>query len=151
MPPIRCLLTVPHIQIKRTYHLEEGSVVALKHAIATCPVLGSQVQLSCSKFQVMDPLFNELVDLATEDSIPDMSKIVLMAQQESSGNEAPSCSSSQGTLQAVVETGEQDTPSMVIEPVERQDVEKIESEEKKKESQASRLDFPPPFPRKRWK
>ncbi|KAH8024002.1 hypothetical protein HPB51_020760 [Rhipicephalus microplus] len=95
MPPIRCLLTVPHIQIKRTYHLEEGSVVALKHAIATCPVLGSQVQLSCSKFQVMDPLFNELVDLATEDSIPDMSKIVLMAQQESSGNEAPSCSSSQ--------------------------------------------------------
>nr|XP_037273374.1 uncharacterized protein LOC119165296 [Rhipicephalus microplus] len=67
----------------------------------------------------MDPLFNELVDLATEDSIPDMSKIVLMAQQESSGNEAPSCSSSQGTLQAVVETGEQDTPSMVIEPVER--------------------------------
>ncbi|KAL3220550.1 hypothetical protein MRX96_029826 [Rhipicephalus microplus] len=119
MPPIRCLLTVPHIQIKRTYHLEEGSVVALKHAIATCPVLGSQVQLSCSKFQVMDPLFNELVDLATEDSIPDMSKIILMAQQESSGNEAPSCSSSQGTLQAVVETGEQDTPSMVIEPVER--------------------------------
>ncbi|KAL3215627.1 hypothetical protein MRX96_000243 [Rhipicephalus microplus] len=119
MPPIRCLLTVPHIQIKRTYHLEEGFVVALKHAIATCPVLGSQVQLSCSKFQVMDPLFNELVDLATEDSIPDMSKIVLMAQQESSGNEAPSCSSSQGTLQAVVETGEQDTPSMVIEPVER--------------------------------
>ncbi|KAL3230359.1 hypothetical protein MRX96_023411 [Rhipicephalus microplus] len=95
MPPIRCLLTVPHIQIKRTYHLEEGSVVALKHAIATCPVLGSQVQLSCSNFQVMDPLFNELVDLATEDSIPDMSKIVLMAQQESSGNEAPSCSSSQ--------------------------------------------------------
>ncbi|KAL3220316.1 hypothetical protein MRX96_050438 [Rhipicephalus microplus] len=108
MPPIRCLLTVPHIQIKRTYHLEEGSVVALKHAIATCPVLGSQVQLSCSKFQVMDPLFNELVDLATEDSIPDMSKIVLMAQQESSGNEAPSCSSSQGTLQAVVETGDND-------------------------------------------
>ncbi|XP_075722237.1 uncharacterized protein LOC142814590 [Rhipicephalus microplus] len=100
MPPIRCLLTVPHIQIKRTYHLEEGSVVALKHAIATCPVLGSQVQLSCSNFQVMDPLFNELVDLATEDSIPDMSKIVLMAQQESSGNEAPSCSSSQDDMPA---------------------------------------------------
>ncbi|KAH6946143.1 hypothetical protein HPB50_011844 [Hyalomma asiaticum] len=43
----------------------------------------------------MDPAFNELADLAVEDSIPDMSKTFLVTQQDNSAKEAPSRSSSQ--------------------------------------------------------
>ncbi|XP_054932380.1 uncharacterized protein [Dermacentor andersoni] len=95
MPPVRCLLTVPHLRAKRSYTLQDGSLEALKQAVATCPVLGSLVALSSRKFQVLDPTFNEYVDLAADDNIPDMAKIIVDAQQESVAEGAPSCSSSQ--------------------------------------------------------
>lgn len=45
--------------------------------------------------QVMDPAFNELIDLAAEDSVPDMSKIFLVTQQDNTAKDAPTCSLSQ--------------------------------------------------------
>ncbi|XP_040358502.1 sterile alpha motif domain-containing protein 3-like [Ixodes scapularis] len=78
MPPVRCLVTVPHLKAARSFKLEDGSVNSLKHAVATCPVLGNSIKLSSVRFQMLDLVFEEYTDLAADDEIHDMAKITLL-------------------------------------------------------------------------
>lgn len=96
MPPLRCLVTVATggFQTKRTLTLQTGSIECLKQAIATCPVLGRQVQLSRSRFQVLDKNFDEYVDLAPGDDLPDMAKVIVH-QVPAMSSEEPCSSRSQ--------------------------------------------------------
>ncbi|XP_075533168.1 uncharacterized protein LOC142566211 [Dermacentor variabilis] len=69
--------------INWTYVFADGKFNALKEAICACPVLGGKVDLTSSSFQILDKTFDEYVDLSPEDTIPDLSKILLRLQVDS--------------------------------------------------------------------
>ncbi|XP_072143758.1 uncharacterized protein [Dermacentor andersoni] len=79
----RCLVSVPHLGAARTYILADSNLNALKEAICACPVLGGKVDLTSSSLQMLDKTFDEYVDLSPEDTIPDLSKILLRPQVDS--------------------------------------------------------------------
>ncbi|XP_037572321.1 uncharacterized protein LOC119454471 [Dermacentor silvarum] len=85
----RFLVSVPHLGAARTYVLEGGNLNALKEAICACPVLGGKVDLTSSSFQILDKTFDEHVDISPEDTIPDLSKILVRPQVD----REPQCAS----------------------------------------------------------
>ncbi|XP_064474060.1 uncharacterized protein LOC135388429 isoform X4 [Ornithodoros turicata] len=74
MAAVVCLLVVPHAEIRRKCHLDEGTVSALKRAIMASSVLAPHVKMD-DRFQVLDKDFNDFVDLDDGDEILHMSTI----------------------------------------------------------------------------
>ncbi|XP_077531650.1 uncharacterized protein LOC144144145 [Haemaphysalis longicornis] len=96
MPPIRCLVSVPPSETRGALTLEDSSLECLQRAIAVFPVLGSAVDPWRCRFQILDPTFNEYVDLAPGEELPDMAKIVaLQVQAQARSSEAALLSSSE--------------------------------------------------------
>ncbi|XP_049515772.1 uncharacterized protein LOC119435362 [Dermacentor silvarum] len=78
---VRCLVTVPDLQAKRSYTIEVGKLDALKAAISTCPVIGDKLNLSTCTFKILEPHFGEQVDLAPGDDIHDLARVTVLSSQ----------------------------------------------------------------------
>ncbi|XP_064469659.1 uncharacterized protein LOC135384385 [Ornithodoros turicata] len=72
--PLTCLVIVPHANVRRKCHLEEGNLTALKNAIAASPGLAGSVDDE-DKIEIFDKDFNDYVDLEDGDEIYNMSTI----------------------------------------------------------------------------
>ncbi|XP_064473616.1 uncharacterized protein LOC135388166 [Ornithodoros turicata] len=71
MPAVACLVTIPHVDIRRKCQLQDGTLSALKFAITASAVLAPHVSEG-DRFQILDKDFNEYVDLDERDEIPNM-------------------------------------------------------------------------------
>ncbi|XP_077485430.1 uncharacterized protein LOC144095632 [Amblyomma americanum] len=78
MPPVRVMVSAPHVNARRTFTIREGSFSCLTEAVTSFPVLGGIIDLSGVKFQILDGHFQEYVDLAAGDEIPDMAKVTVL-------------------------------------------------------------------------
>ncbi|XP_049270333.1 uncharacterized protein LOC125756248 [Rhipicephalus sanguineus] len=72
---VTCLLTVGSNGTRRKLMLEQPNLRGLKDAVNKCRLLSVEVDCDNDRFQVLDKDFNEYIDLADEDSVPDLSII----------------------------------------------------------------------------
>ncbi|XP_064472406.1 uncharacterized protein LOC135386422 [Ornithodoros turicata] len=72
MSTVTCLVTIPHVDVRRKCRLEDGALSALRAAIAGSSILAPYVEDS-DRFPIFDADFNQYVELDECDEIPDMS------------------------------------------------------------------------------